>query len=161
VDVTFSRILPEKDRTNLYEEFVALTKIGECHYCGSNIVWSEFQTRVKGSKKRQGTNSYGNYILNSLERNKMKCFRIESGGERFYWAGESQEGVLAEFKDNYDDFDDPAEILELSDDEMASITVTVEDENTEPNDTSTLKQLFDDKTKTCIGGDFELCGSVF
>lgn len=106
-------------------------------------------------------NKKGNYILNSLERNKMKCFRIESGGERFYWAGESQEDVLAEFKDNYDDFDDPAEIFELSDDEMASITVTVEDENTEPNDTSTLKQLFDDETKTCIGGAFELCGSVF
>ena len=91
----------------------------------------------------------------------MKCFRINSGGERFYWAGESQEDVLAEFKDNYDDFDDPAEICELSDDEMASITVTIEDENTEPNETSTLKQLFDEETKTCIGGAFELCGSVF
>ena len=112
------------------------------------------------NERREMSNKIGNYILNSLERNK-KCFRIESGGERFYWAGESQEGVLAEFKDIYDDFDDPAEIFEVSDDEMAAITVTVEDENTEPNKTLTLKQLFDDKTKTCIGGDFELCGSVF
>lgn len=91
----------------------------------------------------------------------MKCFRIDSGGERFYWAGESQEDVLAEFKDNYDDFDDPAEIFELSADEMASITVTVEDENTEPNETSTLKHLFDEETKAVIGGAFEICGSVF
>lgn len=91
----------------------------------------------------------------------MKCFRIDSGGERFFWAGESSEDVLSEFRDAYDDFDDPAEIAELTDDEMAAITVTVEDENTEPNKTSTLKQLFDDETKTCIGGAFELCGSVF
>jgi hypothetical protein len=91
----------------------------------------------------------------------MKCFKIESGGERFYWAGESSEDVLAEFKHAYDDFDDPAHIYELSGDEMAAITVTVEDENTDPNGTSTLKELFDDDTKTCIGGAFELCGSVF
>jgi hypothetical protein len=91
----------------------------------------------------------------------MKCFKVDSGGETFYWAGESLEDVLAEFKDTYDDFDDPAEITELSDEEMAAIMVTVEDENTEPNETSTLKQLFDDETKICIGGSFELCGSVF
>jgi hypothetical protein len=91
----------------------------------------------------------------------MKCFKVDSGGETFYWAGESSEGVLAEFKDAYDDFDDPDEITELSDGEMAAITVTVEDENTAPNETSTLKHLFDDETKTCIGGAFELCGSVF
>jgi hypothetical protein len=91
----------------------------------------------------------------------MKCFKIESGGERFYWAGESKEDTLAEFKDNYDDSGDPADICELSDDEMAAITVTVEDEYTEPNETSSLKKLFDDETKTCIGGAFEICGSVF
>ncbi len=69
--------------------------------------------------------------------------------------------MLAEFKDSYDDFDNPAEITELSYEEMAATTGTVEDENTEPNKTSTLKRLFDNETKEWNGGPFELCASVF
>lgn len=91
----------------------------------------------------------------------MKCFRIDSGGETFYWAGESSEDVLAEFRDAYDDFDDPAQIAELTDDEMAALTVTIEDAYEASDGKATLKQVFEDETKVCVGGAFELCGSVF
>lgn len=90
----------------------------------------------------------------------MKCFRIDCGGEFFYWAGESSGDVLAEFRDNYDDFSDPAQIAELTDDQMAVIEVRLENEREEPDGVATLRQVFLDETKLCIGGAFELCGSV-
>lgn len=91
----------------------------------------------------------------------MKCFRICSGGETFYWAGESSEDIMSEFRNVYDEFDDsPAQIVELTDDEMSVLTVRLENEHEEPDGVSTLKQVFEDETKSCIGGAFELCGSV-
>ncbi len=71
----------------------------------------------------------------------MKCFRLNSGGETFFWAGESSEEVLAEFRDAYDDSADPAEITELTDDEMARVTVQLQNEAEEPDGTATLKEV--------------------
>lgn len=91
----------------------------------------------------------------------MKCFKISEGGETFYWAGESKELVAEEYREAYSDFDGPPTIEELSDEEMSAITVQLENEDEEPDGKATLKEVFDDETKACVGGAFELCGSVF
>jgi hypothetical protein len=32
-----------------YEEFLEFTKVNDCHYCGENIPWSEYQTKVRST----------------------------------------------------------------------------------------------------------------
>jgi hypothetical protein len=58
-------------------------------------------------------------------------------------------------------FDDVPTITELPEDQMGAITVQMEDGNDHPSGNATLKEVFDDETKTCTCGAFELCGSVF
>jgi hypothetical protein len=91
----------------------------------------------------------------------MKCFRIDSGGETFYWAGETEEEAIAAFRDNYDEFADPSRVVELTDGEMALINVSLENARGIPVVAAPLKQVFEDETRAWVGGAFELCGSVY
>ena len=35
-----------------YEQFLEFTKISECHYCGSNVEWLQYQSRKNGKKHK-------------------------------------------------------------------------------------------------------------
>jgi len=38
--------------TITYDQFLLLTDIKECHYCGAGVIWLEYQTRTPGKKYR-------------------------------------------------------------------------------------------------------------
>lgn len=46
---TIKRLNPDKGIKLTYEEFVGFTKLTQCHYCGANIRWAEFDIIRNGS----------------------------------------------------------------------------------------------------------------
>ncbi len=92
----------------------------------------------------------------------MKCFRINEGGEHFWYAAETQEAAMAEHRSTFEDEDDlGVEILEVSDAEMESSTIDTTDGDDYPDGRASLKQLFDDACKDRIDGALSLASSVY
>ena len=91
----------------------------------------------------------------------MKCFRIDAGGEYFYYAAETEDQAMSDFRDDIDDDFEDAKIQEITLEQMENIKVTMEDENENPNGEITLKKFFDDECKGHTDGSFQLCGSVY
>jgi len=71
--------------TLTYEQYIALTDIHECHYCGAEIFWTEYLNKTKQGR-RHGSNldrkeNHLGYELNNVV---VCCWRCNAGkGDKF------------------------------------------------------------------------------
>jgi len=93
----------------------------------------------------------------------MKCFRIDDSGESFHYAAETEGmALMAYIEDCNEEYEaEGAKVREVSEEEMNSRMVTMEDENQFPSGKATLKQVFDWETSRTSDKTIQLCSSVF
>lgn len=91
----------------------------------------------------------------------MKCFKIEEGGERFWYAAETQEAAMAEHRDLFADEGSEIEIREATDEEMDRTIIIMEDEYEWPGGSATLREVFDTECSAHFGGALQLASSVY
>ena len=89
-----------------------------------------------------------------------KVFRIDEGGERFYYAAQDADQAKAEYRETWEPESEDFTIVQLSDEEMEAIKITREDEEGDGGLT-TLKALFEEECKGWTGEALYLAGSVF
>ena len=90
-----------------------------------------------------------------------KVFKIEEGGERFYYAAQDADQAKAEYRETWEPEGEDLTIVQLSDEEMEATEICMETQDESAGDYTTLKALFEDECKGWNGGAQYLAGSVF
>ena len=90
-----------------------------------------------------------------------KMFRIDEGGETFYYAAQDADQAKAEYRETWEPEGEDLTIVQLSDEEMEATEICMETQDESAGDYTTLKALFEEECKEWTGEAFYLAGSVF
>ena len=92
---------------------------------------------------------------------KPKCFQIDEGGERFWYAAETAEQALEAYKEDIADTFEGAEVCELSDEQMSLLTVMLETYDGKFDVEVPMKTSFELTCRGWDGSPLQLCSTIF